>query len=184
MTEACVLWDPAICGSVLPVVALSAADRETSSVCLPADARVFVFVDSAGLEHVLMLKGLRFAQLAVTGASVLSPCHLLTPLVVPPDGGRTRLAAIAEFNALVAGRGLDIGRSRDLVGARRLRFVLQALDGFLAGRSQRTTAEMLFGASRVWRDWNKSDACLRDQVRRAIGRGRRLMMGGYVSLLR
>jgi hypothetical protein len=185
MTKAAVLWDPGFCRSVLPVVALSPSlSRATGSFSLPAGVEVFVLVASLGLEDVLVLRGPRFVQLAVTGASVLSPCRLLTDLVLPPGKEQVRLAAVAEFNALIAGGGLDANRSRDLVGARRLRVILQALDGSLAGHSQRRIAESLFGAARVQRDWSRADMYLRDHVRRAVRRGRALMAGGYVSLLR
>lgn len=60
---------------------------------------------------------------------------------------------------------------------------LQALDGVLAGASQRRVAEVLFGPDTVARDWH-SDGDLRAQVRRLIRRGWRLVQGDYRRLLR
>ena len=59
---------------------------------------------------------------------------------------------------------------------------LQALDGTLAGASQRGVAEVLFGRSAVTERW-LDDGALRAQVRRLIRRGLMLMDGGYQRLL-
>ena len=59
---------------------------------------------------------------------------------------------------------------------------LQALDGTLAGASQRGVAEVLFGISAVAERWY-DDSDLRAQVRRLIRRGQTLMGGGYRHLL-
>jgi hypothetical protein len=59
---------------------------------------------------------------------------------------------------------------------------LQALDGLLAGASQREIAGALFGVSRVKRDWH-ADGELRAQIRYLIRRGVRIMLGAYVDLL-
>ena len=59
---------------------------------------------------------------------------------------------------------------------------LQALDGTLAGASQRGVAEVLFGITTVAERWH-DDSDLRAQVRRLIRRGQTLMGGGYRHLL-
>ncbi len=59
---------------------------------------------------------------------------------------------------------------------------LQALDGTLAGASQRGVAEVLFGIAVVTEHWY-DDGDLRAQVRRLIRRGQTLMDGGYHRLL-
>ncbi len=59
---------------------------------------------------------------------------------------------------------------------------LQALDGTLAGASQRGVAEVLFGITAVAERWH-DDSDLRAQVRRLIRRGQTLMDGGYRHLL-
>lgn len=59
---------------------------------------------------------------------------------------------------------------------------LQALDGTLAGASQRGVAEVLFGIAAVTERWY-DDGDLRAQVRRMIRRGQTLMDGGYHRLL-
>ena len=59
---------------------------------------------------------------------------------------------------------------------------LQALDGTLAGASQRGVAEVLFGITAVTERWY-DDSDLRAQVRRLIRRGQTLMGGEYRHLL-
>lgn len=59
---------------------------------------------------------------------------------------------------------------------------LQALDGTLAGASQRGVAEVLYGITAVTERWYE-DGDLRAQVRRLIRRGQTLMDGGYQRLL-
>lgn len=59
---------------------------------------------------------------------------------------------------------------------------LQALDGTLAGATQRDIAVALFGEERVAEQWNP-DSELRAQVRYLVQKGRELMEGGYRDLL-
>ena len=59
---------------------------------------------------------------------------------------------------------------------------LQALDGTLAGASQRGVAEVLYGITAVAERWYE-DGDLRAQVRRLIRRGKGLMEGEYRRLL-
>jgi len=59
---------------------------------------------------------------------------------------------------------------------------LQALDGVLAGASQREVAAAVFGRQAVAERWY-ADGDLRAQVRRTIRAGKALMRGGYRRLL-
>ncbi len=59
---------------------------------------------------------------------------------------------------------------------------LQALDGELAGASQREIAGVIFGEAMTALQWT-SDSALRAQVRALSHQGRSLMNGGYRSLL-
>ena len=58
---------------------------------------------------------------------------------------------------------------------------LQALDGALAGASQRRIAEVLYGRERVRGQWH-ADSALRAQLRHSLARGMALMRGGYREL--
>lgn len=68
--------------------------------------------------------------------------------------------------------------------SKRLSLVLHALDRKLAGQTNRQIAVSLFGEKRVETGWSDPGEYLKDQVRRAIQRGRDMMEGEYRSLLR
>lgn len=142
-----------------------------------------MFRDAGGRQHVRLRRGNAKVQLAVSGASLLESPYLLTELALPDDLARPRLAAIGAFHQ-VTGRSIMVDPSPfEHRASQRLQLVLRALDGYLAGASQRQIAVALFGSQRVERDWRDAGGHLRDRVRRAIGRGRQLMTAGYLELL-
>jgi hypothetical protein len=146
--------------------------------------RTDIFREGSGREHVRLSQGREHVQLAISGASLLDAPYLLTELAIPDAIARPRLAAIAAFNRLTQGR-FGPGPSRpEVLASPRLPLVLRALDGSLAGASQRQIAISLFGERRVEREWRDPGGFLRDRVRRAIGRGRHMMTSGYLELLR
>ncbi|HEX2581548.1 MAG TPA: DUF2285 domain-containing protein [Dongiaceae bacterium] len=67
--------------------------------------------------------------------------------------------------------------------SRRLRLILQALDGHLAGAAYREIAITLFGQKRVQEDWTPANRCLFDQTYRLVQRGLYLMCEGYRQFL-
>lgn len=142
------LWDPAICRSVVPAVAVPGESFRIRDL----DAEVFVILEDAEPEHMLITREQRCVQLVVRGGTVLSPCRLLTNLEIPPVAKQIRLDAISEFNVLAESGTLSNARSYNCVSVEQLRFVLRALDAWLAGASQRTIAEALYGAPRALRD--------------------------------
>ena len=121
-------------------------------------------------------------QLSVTGSNLLQPVRLLTDAALPPQHIRARLLAL-ECLTGISGHGRFPNRLRVEPRGHRLRQVLQALDGWLAGAPYREIAVALFGEARVEADWADPRDHLRDQVRRAVRRGRELMQGGYRTLL-
>lgn len=58
---------------------------------------------------------------------------------------------------------------------------LQALDGVLAGASQRRIAQVLYGGERVRQDWH-ADSALRGQLRHCLACAFALTRGGYRNL--
>lgn len=58
---------------------------------------------------------------------------------------------------------------------------LQALDGWLAGASQRDIGSVLFGSDELVARWT-ADGELRARVRHLLARGQGLMRGGYLAL--
>jgi hypothetical protein len=178
------MWDPALCPSVIPIVAIAGwrGDPESSFRIRALGCRASVFVARNGTEHILVGTGQGRVQLAVTGESVLRPARLLTDVAMPAGGTACRLAAIAAFNAGCADQTVSSSVDQHC-SFRRLCLVLRALDGHLAGLRQREIAEGLFGGARVQKEWRDPGSYLRDRVRRAIRRGHALMVSEYRHLL-
>ena len=136
-----------------------------------------------GSHHLLCQYGNHFLQLCIHGSWPSRSVHLLTEAVVTPDALRPRLRALEILNHLWH-RGTVPGRFSSVVpNSDRLRFVLRALDGSLAGASYREIAAVLIGADRVRASWRDDNDHLKNLIRRAVQRGRTLMNEGYRRLL-
>jgi hypothetical protein len=123
-------------------------------------------------------------QLSIVGENIAKPVQILANVLPSMPYSEARWRAVRRLNDLVRAQVLRPEMYSQDIGARRLARVLQALDGHLASGSQREIAMALFGKERVEMDWSHPGGHLRDQVRRAIRRGRNLMDGGYLKLLR
>lgn len=179
-------WDPRLSSHVLPVTAFPAeAPLDTALVRLSRlRCRTVALLLPDGTQHLLFLDAGRALQLAVSGASLFAPVRLLTEAVIRREHLAARCAALACLNHLRVSGELPARYFPGDPRGRRLRVVLQALDGWLAGAAYREIAMALFGRARVDADWTDPGDHLRDRVRRAVRRGRTLMGGGYLQLLR
>jgi hypothetical protein len=180
-----VFWDPAICPGVLPAVALPLRAARDGPVFRLGDlpGHITLLRHRLGSQHVLIETERCTIQLAVSGASVLKPVRLLVDLLPERTRVRSHLDAMERLNRLWSVGRLSSRLPCDDTSNVRLRLVLQALDGWCAGASQREIAAALFGAARVRRAWGDPRGHLRDVVRRAIRRGRALMERDYRALL-
>ncbi|BCM17691.1 DNA -binding domain-containing protein [Mesorhizobium sp. J8] len=150
---------------------------------MPPPCHATLLILAEGAQYVLLEHAGRHLQLAVSGASVLRPVLIHTDAIWPAADLRHRLWALECLNVLNAHGRLPKRLFRPEARCRRLRFVLRALDGSLAGASYRDIAEVLLGQARVHADWADPRDHLRDRIRRAVRRGRALMNGGYMSFL-
>jgi len=181
-TMATVFWRPEACAHVLPVTAV--AGKSTAKFSLSTlHHSTTLLVLSDGSQHLVAHDQGRSLQLAVDGSSLLEPVNLRTEALFEGRHLRARLQALEGLNALVNGQRLPDQLFPVDPRSRRLRHVLQALDGFLAGATYREIAVALFGEARVLADWSDARRHLFDHVRRAVQRGSYLMKGGYRSLL-
>lgn len=60
---------------------------------------------------------------------------------------------------------------------------LRAVDGTMAGATQREIAVALFGERRTAAEWSRGSDCLRLRVQRLVRDGMRMVRGGYRDLL-
>ncbi|MBZ9763326.1 DUF2285 domain-containing protein [Mesorhizobium sp. CA8] len=184
-SHASVFWSPGLCSHVLPVAAERAQrSRIADAFDLSAlSCRVSVLLAGDGHQQVLFTDGGRTLQLTVSGATLFEPARLTASVLWSPAEVRQRLHGLECLNNL---------RSTGRLPARffpaeprrvRLRWVLRALDGSIAGARHREIGVGLFGKARVDGDWADPGDHLRDIVRRAVRRGRSLMNGGYRQFL-
>jgi hypothetical protein len=176
-----VIWRPDLCSRVLHLTALpfSASGGDRFDLCDIACRWVLLRGDGH-TQHLLFQDSTRSLQLAVEGVSVLAPVRLVPRGEV--DSRQLQLhRCFVDFQ--ISSRLLPSHFPREYLSGR-LKRVLRALDGSLAGASHRQIAVTLFGEAQVEAEWCAAGRPLRDKVRRTINRGRFLMQGGYCSLLR
>jgi hypothetical protein len=149
---------------------------------LPPASRSIVLRTSDGTQHVLIESSGRTLQLAVVGADITRPVRITAAIPVRAQRLAAHLWMVKCLHELCSKGRLP--RDHPHARRRRLRIVLQALDGWLAGASHRDISCALFGDKRTQADWTDPSDHLRDTTRRAVQRGRLLMNGGYKALLR
>ncbi|MES0157027.1 DUF2285 domain-containing protein [Mesorhizobium sp. M0018] len=145
--------------------------------------RISILVTQDGHQHVLVEDNGRSFQLAASGVSLLEPVRLTSSVLWSPEELKQRLNALECLNSLRSTGRLQSGFFPTEPRRARLRRVLRALDGSIAGAPHREIGLALFGRLRVERDWADPGDHLRDSVRRAVRRGRSLMNGGYKRFL-
>lgn len=182
--DASVFWNPRQFSHALPLIAeqgLSGAVRVDLKT-LPCD--VTILRARYDEHHVLLESDGRSLQLVVNTRTVSNRLHLKTYALWPEQLGKARLASLEAINAFVQTGRFPAHFCPPDTRSRRLCVVLRALDGALAGAKHREIAVALFGRAKVDRDWTDPGNHMRDHVRRAVRRGRYLMMKGYRDFLR
>jgi hypothetical protein len=176
-----VIWCPDLCSRVLHLTALPFSEGESDQFDLRDISCSWVLLRGDGqTQHLLFRDGYRSLQLAVEGVSLLSPVRL-----APRGKADCRQLQLQRcfVDFRISSRLLPSHFPREYLSGR-LKRVLRALDGSLAGASHRQIAVMLFGGAWVEAEWCAAGRPLRDKVRRTIHRGHTLTRGEYRSLLR
>jgi hypothetical protein len=181
--SATAFWDPQVYPKVLHLLALPVRKRTVPFLLAESTLHAALLVARDGTQHVLIRDGARVLQLCVHGESLLNPVTLVFDTAISPSRILCRGGMLACLQDYRAGQGLPQNHFPSDPHARRLTFVLKALDGWLAGLPQREIALALYGDERVERDWRDPKENLRDQVRHAIARGRALVDRGYCAFL-
>jgi hypothetical protein len=185
-TTASVIWNPAVTGHVLDVVALppkASFGGQVLDLEFIATEKT-LFLAPGGMQQLLLRNGIHSLQLNISGTRITDPVALFVDTAVPEDHPEIQTRLLKCFRKLRTSGALRAECFVPHVYARRAERVLIALDGHLAGVSHREIAVAMFGAARVARDWSDPREHMRDTVRRAISRGLVLMNGGYQMFLR
>lgn len=181
--QANVFWRLAVCPWVLPVTTCH-QDLVTPLSLVGLACRVTVLVEDDKRYHVLFAQEGRSVQLEMQGEADFTSLHLMTTAIPRLAQSVTWLRSLKRLSDLAKYRTLRSSLYRPGPRGPRFIHVLQALDGWRAGATQREIAIALFGARRVDQNWADPRDHLRDRTRRAVRRGRALMAGGYLRLLR
>ena len=183
--DAAVFWSPQASAHVLPVTAMeqSVSQSEDAFELAALPCRKPVIDSGDGVQHILLQDEVGRVQLSNDGVDMRRADSVQVNALWPKDQIRRRLCALECLNALKTDGKFPIRLFPPDRRGRRLRFVLRALDGALAGLPHRDIAAALFGEERVRADWSDPRDHLRDQIRRAVGRGCALMNGGYKDFL-
>ncbi|NIK87577.1 hypothetical protein FHS83_000895 [Rhizomicrobium palustre] len=181
--SATVFWEPGVCPKVLHLLALPVRKRAMPFIFAESPLHTSLLIAPDGLQHVTVRDGVRTLQLCIRGQSLLHPVTLVFDTAAAPSLFSRQNQSLACFQAYRAGQGFLERHFPADPHAKRLTFVLKALDGWLFGLPQREIALTLYGRERVERDWRDPRENLRDQVRHAIARGRALVERGHCAFL-
>ena len=106
---------------------------------------------------------------------------LALPIAAMEDQQR-KMMALNRLLSLVTLKCIDPNHFKPHPRCWRLRFIIQVLDGLLAGASHREIAIQLYGPEKVAQEWNDPGNSLKDRIRKTVRSGRNLMNGKYRSL--
>jgi len=183
--EAAVLWHPDHCPTVLRAVAIPREQARGRALfaLLDCPMKTVLFFTPDGVQHVLLRDGVRWLQLAVTGASLLEPVQITAELPIDPRIAKGQAWARQCFQDFRSSGRLLAGHYPPHARSERFRECLQVLDGWQAGAKPKEIAEAVLGSAKVKAEWNDPGRRLQDWVRNARERGRSLMEGHYQVLL-
>lgn len=123
------------------------------------------------------------AQLAIETGGAPLPLAIYLSLNMKSGLHMVRdLQCLDWFAHHCAGLSFDVAPKRGL-SPTALRNALVALDGWLAGASQRDIGKTIFGERRVTDDWDNGVYAYKSRTRRLIKKGRELMQRDYLKLL-
>ncbi len=183
--EAMVFWRPEDCPFVISVEAREVPPRISGRWFSLRGLRCRTTIVSGpdGNEHALLFDRGRCVQLLWRGASITEDRLLVTAEIdITTERADPQLKTARRFRSLARFGELRPGLFPPTERADRLRLVLQALDGSLAGARYRDIAARVFGAGAE--DWADPRRHAKDRARHAVRRGRALMEGRYRDLLR
>jgi hypothetical protein len=178
-TAATVFWAPDIDPGTVILTTVPAASTVESTVLPELDPDTA----RAGPDGLSIVHGRGSKTERVLLVSDASPASPLVALVSLGADGLDRIEAVARLWRAINGRRVPADARLTSQQRRRLRRMLQAVDGHHEGASYREIAEAIFGAARV-ADAPWKTSALRDATIDLVKDGLALIAGGYRSLLR
>lgn len=145
--------------------------------------RITHLTDLAGREHLLLKGNGCVIQVLCTGMSLLAREPVKLSFVIDSlDEFQAKLKTLQR-----AQRVYDPQAEAEIPEWTRhslaLRNALVALDCHDAGKSYFETAAFIYGEARAREAWDSPSRAMKDEMKRALARGRELREGGYSTLL-
>ena len=183
--DADLFWNPSLFARALTVQVTPRHPNERDEIfeATVASCNVTHLTDRVGREHILIRGNGHTLQVVCSGLSTLS---------VEP----VRLKLIIDSVSSLDETLKVIGRAQRILGtddpsfsetwtrsSLAFRNALIALDAHEAGLTYFETAAIIYGEDRATEAWQSSSRAMKDEMRRALARGRELRDGGYRDLL-
>lgn len=177
--EAIVYWEPDTDPGTVILTAAPPLANMPATILSKVDPRA-TRADPDGTSLILRTSEVTFRLLLLDETLQDEPLAAVVPL---DTIGLDRIEALARFWQTLNDRPPSLDTRLTAQRRRRLRKMLQAVDGHLDGATYRQIANTLHGTSRVAADpWKTST--LRDSTIGLVKDGRALIKGGYRRLLR
>jgi Uncharacterized conserved protein (DUF2285) len=180
-TDSAIFWLRSHMNSIISCQAKASNDNHAETVNLSHFRGHKSVLVTNSFEYVVIQDSRSAARMIVTGKSFLSGDNVLSFNFEGIQNALSGLIALRELRQLMCVS--QSSSSLNWPSDTKYRDYLVALDGYLAQRSYRDIAEVLYGSDRVKETWTNETRHLKDKVRRAVQAGIELMNGGYVKLL-
>jgi hypothetical protein len=177
--QAVIYWQPEVDPGTVILTARSSFS-EQGPTPFPEIDQVTTRYDPEGLSLRVGHGAASVRLLLIEGAHAGMPLAALIPM---DESCPDRIAALIGLSQLLWDRPPIDDTRLTAQRRRRLRRMLQAVDGHLTGATYREIANAIYGQSRVATDAWKTSA-LRDSTIALVRDGRTLIDGGYRTLLR
>ena len=182
--EADVFWLPDLVAALVHIQVDTAASEGDCRIFTRAlnQCHLTLFHDPSGREHVRARGNGDSIQAFCSGVPLLGPSPVrLSFLVGNSETMRERFSSLNEAHRIFGEQPFATRWTRTGL---LLRNALIAFDCATAGMTIRETASAIYGRARADAAWASPGRAMKDEIRRARVRGRRLVEGEYMDLLR
>ena len=183
--DADLFWNPALFARALTVQVTPRHPNERDEIfeATVANCEVTHLTDRVGREHILIKGNGHTLQVVCSGLSTLSVEPVRLKLIIDSVSSLDETLKVIGRAQRILGKedsSFCDGWSRSSLAFRN---ALIALDAHEAGLTYFETAAIIYGEDRANEAWQSASRAMKDEMRRALARGRELRDGGYRDLL-
>ncbi|MBM57679.1 DUF2285 domain-containing protein [Hyphomonas sp.] len=183
--DANAFWNPAIYARTLTVQVTPrhAGDRDEIFEQTVATCEVIHLTDRVGRESLLIRGNGHVLQVACSGLSLLSMEPVKMKLIIEDVTTLDETLRLISRAQRVLGKADEAEKPEWTRSSLAWRNALIAIDAHEAGLNYFETAAIIYGEQRATEAWQSPSRAMKDEMRRALARGRELRDGGYRDLL-